>query len=891
MKVTPRRMRIWKLLGCLCGSLWLASYAGAQARPEVSAPEKLRTFFDAYCVSCHGPEKQKGKLRLDEISLSIDSLESAARWQKILNQLNSGEMPPDEAKQPVPEAKVEFLDSLSHTLMEARRNLADQGGAVTLRRLNRREYRNTMRDLLGVEVDTHDLPADGGTGAFDTVGSGLFMSSDQIEQYLTLARRALDDHAALRAAQARPHPFRAHVEAEEMGNRRMDGLYHTTQENHARYVRWTAAVNAAAERPANVEIARLLHKKAEKPRPSSGMPYATPLLFYLDWEQIPGAPAPSQFGFKDAQEAFFDEVQYIHFFTYYEGYQKLPGRDRGAWLMFYQAYRESYVKAGQNWPLGRYTLRMRVAANPEAAAERRFVEVGQRGEDVSNFTVMGAHQVTGILEHPQVIEQTVELSVEGKREFALRERRPNSHVAEIRSFYDEYERSGHGPPPAIWVDWFEIEGPLPLAKDNALETPAPQDVAGARQFLTRFAERAFRGKKPEGEFVKRLVKLFEAQVAGGGSFDEALKTPLSVVLASPSFLYLSEPVEDDQRRPLSGPELATRLAYFLWSAPPDEELRELGASGQLFHPATLAAQVDRLLDSPKAEEFSRGFTHQWLGMDRLDFFQFDFRRHREFDDSVKAAAREEVYHTISYLLKSGGGLGALLKSDYVVVNGLLANFYGLPGVTGDEFRRVDLPRESPRGGLLGMAAILAMGSNGETSSPVERGAWVLRKLLHDPPPPAPPNVPQLARLEGKVLTTRERLRAHHELPQCANCHRRIDPIGLGLENFDAVGKWRRRDRYDRKGVGSKTWPIDPAGSFFHGAAFRDYFELRDVIASQPQRLARGFAEGLLEYGLGRPVSFQDEELLAHMLKVAQAKGYELRVFMHELVASEAFRSK
>jgi hypothetical protein len=240
----------------------------------------------------------------------------------------------------------------------------------------------------------------------------------------------------------------------------------------------------------------------------------------------------------------------------------------------------------------------------------------------------------------------------------------------------------------------------------------------------------------------------------------------------------------------------------------------------------------------------------------------------------------------------------LLKSDFVIINGLLAEYYGLDGVSGDEFRKVTLPAGSPRGGLLGMAAILAMGGNGRFTSPVERGAWVLRKLLHDPPPPAPPNVPQLARLDGKLLATRERVLAHQEEPQCANCHRKIDPIGFGLENFNAVGKWRTEDSFQAIAAngrpaknGLKTWTIDPAAAFHKGPAFSDYFGLRDIVASKGDRFARGFNEALIEYALGRPYGFSDEELATDIVKQARQRGFALRDFIHALVASDAFHRK
>jgi hypothetical protein len=868
-----------------------SSVAAATEPTPARIDEAHRAFFRDYCVECHGAKTQEGQLRLDDIPLAIATVEQADRWQKILNQLNSGEMPPEDAEQPAPARKTEFLDALSQALAKARKVIGDQGGRITMRRLNQREYKNTIRALLGVEVDARDLPSDSGAGAFDTVGSSLFMSSDQIEQYLTLGRRALDEHFVLAARTGQPI-LRAREEAEVFGNKRMNGLFKKTKEDHDRYARWAAAVDEAAKRPENVETAAQLRKKAEKPRPSSGIPYPTPRLFYLDWDQIRGAPAPSDFGFKDAQKAFFDENQYVHFFPYYADYQQLPGRDAGAWLLFYQAYRETYVSAGEKWPAGRYTLRMRVAANDAAPKERRFLEIGQRGDDPSDFTVLGAHQVTGTLAEPQTIEQSVVVTAGGKREFALRERRPNSRVAEIRSYHDEFEKTGHGPVPAIWVDWFEIEGPAQLPKTLATSLVAPtKDSAGARAVIERFATLAFRGQPPASDYLDRLRALFDSRRKIGCSFEDALKEPLSVVLASPSFLYLSEPSPEGTHRRLSSLELSTRLAYFLWSSPPDDELLKLARSDELQKPTILASQVDRMINDPRSREFATGFSHQWLGLDRLDFFQFDFQLHRAFDDSAKAAAREEVYQTVACLLRENQSLCRLLKSDFVVANGLLASYYGLDGTSGDEFRKVPLSADSPRGGLLGMAAVLAMGGNGQYTSPVERGAWVLRKLLHDPPPPAPPNVPQLARLEGKMLDVRERLRAHQEQPQCLNCHRRIDPIGLGLENFDAAGKWRTEDTFLVKGGAKKTWPINPAAAFHNGPSFTGFFELRDIIASKSEAFAGGFTEALIEYALGRPFGFTDEELASTIMNMARKKDFAMREFVQALVASEAFHSK
>jgi len=1076
------------------------------ATPEARIDEKHRAFLKEYCVECHNADKQKGKLRLDDIALKLDTVQLADRWQKILNQVNSGEMPPDDSKQPTPVAKADFLEMLSGTLVTARKTIGDAHGQITMRRLNRREYKNTLRDLLGIDLPVNELPADGGAGAFDTVGASLFMSSDQFERYLALGRQAIDEHF-IRFAPTKPLKIR--TEAEAYANPRILKSYADRVDCHERYVAWTKAVDAAAARPENNAIVATL--TAEK---KGNATYR-----YYQWQRIPGAPSPEKFGYLDAIHA--DEQgrrNWVHSAPQQRAYLEHPASQTGAFLTYADVFANPYqpFNVPGNWPAGRYNVRVRIAATadtpksrhfvefgplqgavasthavtgtierpqlldipleitskgsrgfflrergsfdsneralqifgealrrngvgpefalwidwieitnvdgqmvthkqrrevelhanamvggtyngyfkggheaaqaflatgkpqkgipdaqeakfrvkvfeqngpsfrryledpltktgayltihnvhkeeaitlppdqpsgwlktkhviptvppgeyllrlrigatPDAPKERRYLAVGTRLSGEEDFTLVETREVTGSITDPQVMELRVNVTADSPRTFILREKR------EVKLDLERYEaarkQTGMGPPPALWIDWVEWEGPLSAEGKAATTRPiltrgeGQTDEDQARACFADFAHRAFRGRSAEAPFLARLLGIYRAGRQSGLDHERALREPLSVILASPGFLYLSEPNTGKGSRRLDDLELASRLSYFLWSAPPDAELLRLAEKNTLHEPAILSAQVDRLIADPKSSAFVTGFTHQWLGLHRLDFFQFDTKLHKDFDDSTKAAARNEVYQTIDHVLRHGDSLNRLLKSDYVVINGLLADYYGLSDVRGDEFRKVMLPQDSPRGGLLGMAAILAMGSNGRDTSPVERGAWILRKLLNEPPPPAPPNVPQLNRLEDKLLSTRERLAAHQEQPQCAQCHRKIDPIGFGLENFNATGKWRTTETYEKKGVGSKTWPISPAGAFYKGSSFKDYFELRDQIAAHPQKFGRGFTEALVEYGMGRPFGFLDEPLATTILTEAQAKDYQMAAFIRALVLSETFQTK
>ncbi|MEY5008945.1 MAG: hypothetical protein RLZZ253_84, partial [Verrucomicrobiota bacterium] len=1234
--------------------------------------------------------------------------------------------------------KTEFLAALSETLMLARKSLSDVQGTITMRRLNRREYRNTIRDLLGLEINVQDLPSDAGAGNFDTVGSSLFMSSDQFEQYLALGRQALDEHFARILPGSNLHP--GHGQSKPAVTHRFDPETVATphiekqlkhhEGLHEKFARWQVEVDRAAADPENQEILADLKKKdARLNTPGS-------VVLYYHADAFKGAPNPKDFGLGDASNAVFGNQQYDKIAPFLRHYLNLPNRNTGAYLTILEGharmdvplpaslrpgtYRlkiragtvpgtpverhfleigtpdegriqwnlksiasthqvrgtvdhpeilevpfavvnstpptlsirerqpagieaatafyfeqkrknghgpdpaiwvdfveldgplpsatpastlrerrevelhanamvggtyngyykggyeaaKAYIATGSpqkgipdeleakfrikvfeehgpsferylndpltktgayltlynvhteevitlppdqpsGWlktkhevehvPPGEYRLRVRIGAAPGTPKERHFLEFGSR-VDKDDFKLLHTFQIRGTTDEPEILEVPVSLGTDSPRTFVLREKRdvkldheiylaavketkvgpvpalwidwvewegpylpatpiskrehiePEKRRAEVerghlrsKHLFEQYQKwqatgadesrlkefefhdKSHAefakvvwennsrwfqqyldrplshtglfldntvqetseytvdlptetPPgtyvmrarigrvpetpadrafltlvqaspidkddrtflankqitaplhqpetleipfqirpggprkfvlmekrplqketislpgrtrqiadparrdPALWIDWIEYEGPLPSSQFRPLlapETVSLPEPERARAVLASFAQRAFRGQKPEPSFSDRLQALYETRRKSGEPWEVAIRTPLSVILASPGFLYLSEPGTEKKPRDLTQVELASRLSYFLWSAPPDDEL----LSANLADPAVLVGQVDRLMASEKAGEFVRGFVHQWLGMERLDFFQFDTKQFRDFDESAKAAARREVYETFAHLLRENGSLTRLLKSNEIFVNGLLATYYGIEGVNGDAFQKVQLQPGSPRGGLLGMAAILAMGSNGERTSPVERGAWVLRKLLHNPPPPAPPNVPQITRLENQLLNTRQRLGAHQEEPQCLQCHRKIDPIGFGLENFNAAGKWRTEETYEKRGVGKKTWPVDASGQFHNGPAFKDYFELRDRIAARPEAFARGFTEALIEYALGRPYGFTDAALADGIVARAGAAHFGVREFLVALITSREFARK
>lgn len=837
----------------ILASFCLGFSAFASEGPTAVMPENHFDFLNEYCLDCHDAITEEGNVNLEDLSFNLSTLATAELWQKVLNVLNSGEMPPEDETQPEAQSKTDFLDDLSHQLVTARNILNDSGGVITMRRLNRREYENTIWELLGVSIEAEELPKDASTGSFDTVGSALFFSSDQFEQYLNIGRRAL--YAALTAPSSLK-PTRVLKESEIATNKTIQNRYNKLLDAKIRGDQW---------------------KESGK--------------------------SPTEFGFIDAARVKFEAGLYNRDGIGYSHYLSLPQTKTGT--VFYVTWNGAItdtVTLPKEAPPGKYIIRARVGGFEEAPMRRRFLEIGtvESGARSGELAILDYRKVTGTYEEPQIVEFPITITPSSSRKIGVRERQHNNRDAARFVFRNARQRDEPLEPPALWIDWLEWEGPIQNEKLTQFQTlvfdrepSAIENDEGAKDILRRFSEKAFRTQEPTNSFLDKLMNLYRDRRQAGADFKTALVDPLAVILASPAFLYLNEPKPGEEKRELNDLELAVRLSYFLWSAPPDDELYQVAKAGKLKNSMALEHQTNRMLSDSKAWHFVSGFTSQWLHMDRLNFFQFNYELYPEFDDSAKDAARNEIYHTIQTLFDENLSIKHLLKSDFVVINDLLAEYYDIQGVKGHHFRKVSLPDSSPRGGLLGTAAVLAMGSDGERSSPVERGAWVMRKLLNDPPPPAPANVPQLSRLSEKRLSARELQIAHMEEPQCAQCHQKIDPIGYGLENFDAAGKWRSMERIiaTKKNEEDSWAPIDPSGTLPNKTPFKDYFELRDRIAEKGDSFARGLTESLIEYGLGRPYGFTDYDLAQEILSEAKSSEYQSRTFIHALVQSEQFQQK
>jgi hypothetical protein len=414
---------------------------------------------------------------------------------------------------------------------------------------------------------------------------------------------------------------------------------------------------------------------------------------------------------------------------------------------------------------------------------------------------------------------------------------------------------------------------------------APADeMACAREIVGALAARAFRGPVSDRD-VARLMRFYQ-DGRDARNFELGIARALEAVLASPQFLFRLEPaptgLKADAAYRHSDHELASRLSFFLWDAPPDAELLALAGQKKLGLPDVLGRQVTRMLGDRRADALSTRFAGQWLRLQDLEKVSPDPIQFPGYDQTLADALKRETELFFDSIVREDRSVLDLLEADYTFVNERSARHYGIPGVSGPEFRRVPLP--AYRRGILGHGSILTLTSNPDRTSPVQRGKWVLEVLLGSPPPPPPPNVPALeettATAGGKVLSVRQRMEEHRANPACRSCHRVIDPLGLALENFDATGAWRTKDG---------TFPVDPTGVLYDGTKMDGPADLRGALLTHKDAFLLSFTERLLTYALGRRVEPDDMPAVRRIIRTAAARGYRMSAFITGVVASSAFQ--
>ncbi|MCB1065877.1 MAG: DUF1592 domain-containing protein [Verrucomicrobiae bacterium] len=802
-------------------------------------------FFEKHCLKCHGPDKEKGDLRLDHLPVDFSDSQALGKWIEVMDNINLGEMPPED--EPVPSiAEIDAIAQwIAGEVRHAEKNARSTGGRVMIRRLSRSEYANTVRDLLQVnflpgEGPADLLPPDGTLDGFDKVSKALLLDPSLMSQYFDVAAVVAD-----KAIVTGPPPV-------------------PTRRNR------------------------------------------------MEYEHISGG------------------IEYIK-----EGRDTIVTED-GIISMSSGMRSEENLRHPWNDQLipvrGTYTLRLRVGADPGARGEPVYLRVTRTGDGD-----LWAGKVTGTLAEPQIIEVTRPFDVPGSDEIGVKFENPeefqrvNYYHTQTRTLADEAAAPesgrlrarlaaegmlGQSRPspdsidttnyPRVFFDWIEMEGPLydqwPPRSTEKLFTRGLDDVSlpaadYAREIFSSLLPRAYRRPVTDAE-IDRIVSVVDSEMQAGEAFPEAIKAGVIATLCSPSFLLLFEASEFDnstESRPLDDYEIATRLSYFLWSSLPDDELFALAKEGKLSDAAIRDAQIDRMLLDPKAEAMVDGFATQWLKALEFDRFAVDKQLYRDYyaienvglNEAINreplAFFREVLTHDLSVL--------NFLEADWTMANETLASWYGIPEVTGPDFRRVSLPADSERGGLIAMAAVHKWGSDGNRTKPIERGKYVLDVLFNDPPNPPPPNAGEVEpNVEGENLTVRQRLDQHRTIESCYACHSRIDPYGLALENFNVVGKWRTKQDGERG-----WWPdeakIDASGTFPNGRSYTTIQEFRAGLSEQSDRFLRGLAEKMLTYALGRSIESSDRGTVDQLVSEMKAGDTTFRNLIKAISRTKAFTEK
>ncbi len=830
----------------------------------------VKPFLTRYCFSCHDAKVQRGGLRLDNLAHDFSVPVTAMHWGDLRERINTGEMPPKGALQPKPDEAGRIADWITAQMKEADATAkAGLGEKVSFRRLTREEYRNTVHDLLGVNYDVIDptgLPEDPDWQGFQRIGSVLTVSPAHIEKYLAAAESILNeaiplappkhevihwDPFRLRAGYGWGQPYAHYVARGNADKVRVDispnsNAYGGAGGNEQ------LTINTTGEYRVRVKLSALRPAGGTSPRISF---YAADLgrtLFERDVE------APE------------DKPTTLEFRTHL--------------------------------PAGTHPIRI-FNAVPGPPATDHATEPGA----FHGFTDIKRRQ-------PWQIKATDE------------ENKPLVPFLLLDSVEWEGPMLESWPTPAYHRIFFKSE-----SKGQFKSEGATQDLAYARQILARFAERAYRRPVQPVE-VDRLVKLFQNAQQLGDNFETAIRTPLLAVLCSKSFLYLVEGQPDTPApvKPVKGAtpakpatpphahteaskktgtegtvksnaasrltdwELASRLSYFLWSTMPDEHLMDLARTGRLHEPATLRAEVQRMMRDARTlapTAFADAFPRQWLQLRRLGMFPPDRKIYTEYDDYLEKSMVDETTAYFREVLTHNLGIDQFLDSDWAMLNRRLAIHYGITGVDGEELHRVALKPEDHRGGLLTQAAILSLTSDGTRHRPVHRGKWVLESILGKPPPVPPANVPAIKTTEPNQpkMTLRAKLEAHRQDPNCASCHRKIDPLGLAFDNYDAVGHWRTEEAVT-DGAGANP-PLDPSGVLPDGRKFADAAGLKKLLLADNNKFAAALTEKLATYALRRAMTFSDRDALQHITAQNRTSGYRLASLVQTLATSDLFQHR
>lgn len=767
------------LLVGLAASVLLATAASLQAAEpdkaavglaEMSYQAAIEPLLKKYCQECHGPKKQEAKLGFHKYADEAAVMRDAKVWEGVLEMLEFGAMPPEDKPQPTSAERTLLVAWLKEKLFQVDCELVNDPGRVTIRRLNKVEYNNTIRDLLGVDIEpAKDFPSDDVGEGFDNIGDVLSLPPLLFEKYMNAAERIADEAIYIISPQRAPRQTQERLETEGSARRGDRRIYEMAS---------TGAV----------------------------------------WDE---------FDFR---------------------------RD------------------------GEYLIRIQAGAT-QAGDEPAKMRVELDGQELKVFEVTASRQAMRSYE--------IQLKVEGGKR--------RLRAAFINDFYAPEAEDPTRRDRNLYVGPMEVVGPLDVRQDELpashrqLVTARPGDkrsvLQAAQICLQPLVERAFRRPADAAE-VERYAKLVEAVVREGESFERGLQIALTGVLVSPHFLFRVEqdpdPNNPRKTHELGQFELATRLSYFLWSTMPDDELFTLARQGKLADDGQLRQQVERMLKHPKSQALVENFGGQWLNLRILDELSMSSKEFPTFNRRLKYDMRHETELFFAAILREDRSILDFIDADFTFVNQRLAEHYGVEGVEGDEFRRIEWS-DRPRRGVLTQASILTLTSNPTRTSPVKRGKWIMENILGTPPPEPPANVPELDAVQKAApnATLREQMVLHRTDPNCATCHRQMDPLGFGFENFDAIGRWR-----DKEG----KLAIDASGELPSGETFQGPVDLVKLLKQRKADFSRSLSSKMMVYALGRGLQPFDQCAIDDIVKNLD-RDDRFSQLVWEIVRSEPFRKR
>jgi mono/diheme cytochrome c family protein len=793
--------------------------AASQQPTEPSAPTHA-ALIGKYCVTCHNDKSRTGGLSLEHADLT-NVPQGAETWEKAIRKLRVGMMPPPGMPRPAG-AQLDDLAAYLETALDRAAVEHPRPGRTAIHRLNRAEYANAIRDLLALDIDAAALlPPDDESSGFDNIADVLTVSPSLMERYLS------------------------------------------------------AAWNISRLAVGNLNIA-----------PSTSVYRVRPDL---------------------------SQDQHV------EG---LPPGTRGGILVRH------------TFPLdGEYTIKLRLWRNTfdlmRGMEDPHDIEIAMDGQRLTLVTAGGREAFTKMAENPGTFgteldkRLTVKVPVKAGTHTLWATTVLKSHAVRddlikpfLRTTVDGLDIMGD---PS--VDRLTIEGPFASTGAGSTPsrrkifvctpTPANEDApasakasAGsrrssreieaseggcARQILSSLARVAYR-RPADKMTVDTLMDFYRrgrAGVTGSSAFDRGIESALQLILASPEFLmrFEADPTNLAPNTPyrLGDLALASRLSFFLWSSPPDDQLLTLASQGKLKDPIVLEQQVKRMLADSRSQALVTNFAEQWLHLRNLKSSSPDLEAFPDFDDNLRQSMKEETSLFFNSIVREDRSVVDLLNADYTFVNERLARHYGIPNVYGSQFRRVTVANEARRG-LLGQASVLAVTSYPNRTSPVERGKWVLTNLLGVPPQPPPPNIPPLedANVNGKVLSLRERMEKHRANPVCAGCHKVMDPIGFALESFDGIGRWRSTEDGAH---------IDTSGTLFNGVKVDGVVGLRRNLVAQPEIFVGVMTEKMLTYALGRGLEYYDMPAVRKIVRDAKTTNFRFSSIVLGIARSTPMQMK